>query len=780
MLIARMAGFLIGISLPLTLQAKEDTSRTKLAAIKSTLVRPTIEKFPALGDRRELSSAEQELLTRRYPREIRRSVESVLERFWSLDLLKALSSAGTTSFVTTTQRQDDWLRRVDESMVFSGCGIKAPAPQERLQLTYLSLQGYKQFEDSQELTTATGRDMFAGIPAADFCEREPGNHIPVDYALRFSPWEVASHLASSSRLEATLVNLIMKPDGLSIDSDISDTNVISHETSDHHSHGWMDALDRLNGRIKLGALSLSDLANLIRRDTSIEQSVRSLVLAAAVSASPLKKDCETRGGLWSEVRWNERGWLELFACRSVDKNQIGFVLAAEEGDLAEGTVILSTVVQSLRIEGKLDADSDEFSVRYIDSSKSINSEIWFTQSGDVKAARDGDSSESRHVFFGDRGDVEWINQLRGVKTLRNISWYKNGQPRSFDVIDEGGRVTFRGGFYADGRPHYWQPYQNGKKDGALIWWFPSGARAGELEFAGGRRFGVGSVFYENGVEGFHGEYSDDQLHGRMLWRDPHGRTLFSLNYTGGKAHGLMEIRHGGRTIAEARFEGGSVEGHVLVRNRKGLVVGDIPYRAGLLNGEVILRDSTGSMRVRSPWHEGQLHGETEIWYASKVKAAYCQFDNGQLQQWGSFRPDSSFRYVGKVSSEGSGRASIDYYAGNPAPVVRCRAEDWMIDECESVHSGVRRPAPRLKDILKIWSRNDGFRFSPDKCGGYFQTFDVSPFADMVDGEVKINFRVKDACKEIGLATSIDCKASLKTGAWTVDTCKSSMIRDDEF
>lgn len=747
--------------------------------IKSRLVRPTITVVPSLGERQGVTSAERDLISKKYPVSMRKSIEETINFFWSVDLLRSLAAAGSLSFESSSESKDDWLHRIDVTDDRMGCGIAAAAKEDRIQLTYLNAYGFKKIEDSKELVGVTGRDLFAGIPVADFCERSPGSRVPVDFALRFSPWDIASQLASSSRLEASLVNLILKPDGLAVDADLSDSSQHHHDKSDYHEHGWMDALDRLDKTIKKGALSLSDLANLTRRDQAIEQSVRSMILAAAVSAPHLRKDCERIKGVWTEVKWAAGDNLELFSCRNKNNEQVGFVFAVEEGDLAEGTITLSTLNGSFRIEAKLDAEADEFSVRYNDPTKSINSEIWFTKEGAVRSVKDIAASGSRHVFFDEKRQLVWSNVLGDDKTVRNVSWYRDGQPRSFQLTDDGGRILGSGGFFPNGRPQYWMPYQGGKKDGKLIWWFSNGKIAGELEYAGGKRFGLGSVFYENGVEGFHGEYSDDQVHGKMLWRDPSGRSLFSMAYVGGKAHGLMEIRHGGRTIAEARFHGGSVEGTVIVRNDRGMIVGEIPYQAGLLDGQVILRDASGAIRVTSNWDEGQLDGETEAWYSSNKKAGYCRFDDGHLLEWGSFRPDSAFRYAGKVNSSKEGRATIEYFAGNPSPGIRCKTEDWIIEECDVFASGKSNPMPRLRDFAKNLSLNQKFRFQPDKCGGYTKAYDVSSFTDVMDGDVQIDFRVKDSCKDLGLATSIRCKASVHAKAWSVQGCESISLTDPD-
>jgi antitoxin component YwqK of YwqJK toxin-antitoxin module len=779
---AKIAAFLAIVVSSSKSFASNNPPIARLSETRSQMVRPAIARLPSLSERRGLTSAENDLFNRKYSPQAAKEIETTAIKFWSLDLLKALAAASNLSFDEGSDDAEEWLKRFD---VTSPLGVSRSSSssfglQDQIQLTFLSSSGFVRLENSQELVSASGRDMFAGVPAADFCERKPGVSVPVDYSLKFSPWEVATRLASSSRLEISLLNLILNPDALAIDLDFSERQKNKKNLHYEHAHGWADVLDRMDASIKNRTLKLSDLANLTRRDTGVEQTARSLILAAAVSAPSLRKSCESIGGIWSEVRWGDNDWLELVACRAPDRTQRGFVLAVDDGDLVEGTVVFSTIVHSLRIEAKLDAETEKFSVRFLDPSKSIDSEIWFTEDGKVREVKDGNGPEQRRVMFDSNGQVQMINHLSAVKNLRNLSWYSSGHPKSFQATDEKGEILAHGGFYENGTPKFWQPYLSGRKDGKLIWWFSNGTTAGEVEFAAGRRFGFGSVYYENGVEGYHGEYADDQLHGKMVWRDPAGRSLFTLGYTGGKAHGLLEIRHGGRTMAEARFHGGAVEGTVLVRNQKGLVVGEVPYQAGLLDGGVILRDSNGSVRVSSAWNDGQLDGETEIWYASKAKASYCKFDEGHLIEWASFRPDATYRYAGKVSSIKEGLAVIEYFGGGVAPNLRCKTNDWSIDDCESITGVKTHPAPKLRDFAKSLASNEAFVFKPEKCGGFSQSFDVSPFADLLNGSAEIIFRVKGACNEVGLATSIRCRAGLKGGAWYVDGCDSISAVDHEY
>ena len=148
--------------------------------------------------------------------------------------------------------------------------------------------------------------------------------------------------------------------------------------------------------------------------------------------------------------------------------------------------------------------------------------------------------------------------------------------------------------------------------------------------------------------------------------------------------------------------------------------------------------------------------------------------------WVSYRPDASLRYSGKVESITEGRAHIQYFGGGVAPNLRCRTRDWVIEQCDSVYGGKTRSGLRLKDFARSLSENENFQFMPEKCGGYSQSFDVSPFTDRISGSLDINFRVKGSCRELGLATSVKCRADVRNVVWSARGCESTSFSDHDF
>ena len=495
-----------------------------LDAIKRSLTRPIATPLPILKDENVTLVAQSEVarLSKYNSLSFSKSEIQAIRDFWSTKTLRALVAVGGSY---PRYQHDDhhsaWFSRADVSGGDLGGGALKPSLDERIQLTFLSKDGYQREETSQELVSEIGPERFAGFSVADFCEPRPGSHVPVDFALRFSPWDVAVINASSSRLEASLFNLMRQPDALAIDPDLVQNQAEVSTPNHDHRHVWQETLERLDKPISRQKLRLSDLARIVQRDHAIESSARQIVLGAFADASTLRTRCVRGRGVWEELRWRDRGWLELLSCRSDSQGSEGYSLLVEAGDLVEGSIVFSSSLPGLKIEAFLDADNEELSIRYESSRLALQSMIWLSKDGTVRATKDVIGGLTQHWIYDDQGRVIWANQVSSLSEIRDISWYADGRPKSFSLYDQTGLVG-KGGFHSNGRPRYWQPYAFGKKSGDLVWWFSDGHRAGVLGFSGGKRFGVGRIFYENGIEGFSAEYADDQLHGQMSWRDPSG------------------------------------------------------------------------------------------------------------------------------------------------------------------------------------------------------------------------------------------------------------------
>lgn len=767
--------------------AAGETEFSSLNDVKRVLIRPSVIRPPSLDKRSGLTESEIKFFKSKFSGRDFHKIEVTARLFWRVPLLSALAAAADESAESGVDPDDEWISRYYDSYRPKIFGDRQSFGYLPIRMVYMSREGFARVEASEELTPSSGRDLLAGIPVADFCERNPGSDVPEDFAVRFSPWDLGVSLVSSTRLEASLLDLVQHPDAFDFEVSTGDEPVdraLPHSEDgfgDEFEHGdvtgWDGVLLRFDSRIKSGTLKINELVAQTRKDQSIDQSTRRLLLATAVSAQNLKSSCEVEGGVWRELTWTKEGWLELFSCLDKDGRQLGAVFRVEDGDFSGGEAIFSLVSEHVRFEAILNSESEGLRVRYVQGQETLNSEYWYAGTGAVRAARNAATGSGVAVAFTSKGEVEWINQVEGLKGYRYISWYPHGSLRSAELLDQRGLVLGAAGFHPNGSPKFWQPIRDGKKDGLMIWWHQNGTLAGQQEFNGNRRFGRGNAYYDNGTEGFSANYADDLPHGRMVWRDPSNRPLVTIGFSGGRPHGDLEIHHGGRILAQAKFDGGTVQGNLTLRSPKSQASVEIPYRSGLISGGVILRDGSGVVRVKSEWLDGQLDGTTESTYVSGKKASDCTFKNGHLVAWASYRPDSIPRYQGEVQSFRDGKATINYYGGADKPRLKCRTFEWLLSDCEAISNGKPKAAPALKDLMAKVLAGGPLKFKPEKCGGAIRSFNVAPLTDLPGGKVELTYRVKELCPTADLATGLQCALDLSGGAWKISTCVYS---DDDL
>lgn len=766
-----------GASLPPSIE-------NKIQRLKEKVDLPRKNTVPSLDTRAGLTQQEGALLTVTLAPDSYKKAVVAAEMFWQSPLLTSIVSVGRSSFIEDSDPQiEDWVSFGTEENLGLLFGKKELSNFPVVNTVYLSGEGFSKIQSSKEMVPASGRDLLASVAVADFCERTPGKSIPFDFSIRFSPWDFASKLAASSRLELSLLELVLQPDALKFSGDDEDED--EDEQGDDEavddkaenldlidlvdSGGWDLALSQFESQINAGTLSVAQLATKIRRDVGIEQRIRRLVLAAAVATTGFKKNCDGNGGKWRELFWTKDHWLEFFSCRNAAGKDVGPLFTIEDGNFKNGQMEFLTASGPVKIKASVAGRRAGMRTQLLFDEKPMGMDTWFSSDGSVLATDDHSGNIPAAFVFDQKGQCVWSRINATDTTLKNESWYSNGAVKSFIYEPTDGTTSAMVGYHKNGLPKYWLPIRSGRPDGKFLWWHPSGKIAGELDYVAGKRFGIGRLYYENGSDGFRADYSEDTPHGRLIWRDPAGHPLFSLGFTGGKANGLLEIRYGGRHIAEARFEAGVVEGTVILRNVRGIGVAEIPYRGGLLNGTVILRDGVGATRVKSNWLDGQADGDTDSNYSSGVAASLCKFKNGELQEWKSFDPSSKLRYSGKVSSPGAGVSEIDFYGGSNQAVLKCVSKEWSIESCLAIDGDRRIKFPSLKDFIPQIEDAGDLKFKPERCGGVVRALDVSPFVDHGTGNVEVTYRTKEMCP-VNLATAMQCDVIFENGKWTPSTC----------
>jgi antitoxin component YwqK of YwqJK toxin-antitoxin module len=802
-------------------QAAGERELAVLNAERQSLRRPTVTAPRDLNQRDGLTPEETEILAPLIAATEFKQTELAARDFWRAPIMKALADLYRGSQSESFDQDDEWISSFTEtspneeldqyfdqyfdqrfgkrSDKHSNYG--AENTQIRLSATpivFLSQTGFRRLQTSEELMVASGRDLLGSVPVADFCETKPGRDLPVDFSARFSPWDFGAALASSTRLDATLMDLALQPDPFDpMDSKVAaneaddndDFDVIDdsldHADSDDGDElddaplpddedGWKGVLAQFEDRIKKRKLSLTEFTAKIRGQKSLSQSIRRFVIAAAVASVELQKSCKIRGGAWSEMVWDGAHALDFFACRSLKGDVLGPRLTVENGDMSEGQIAFSTRAGDVEFVGVLASGTTMLKAGMLQAGKTIGFEYLFGTGGQIRAARNFNRFNGAWFFFDQKKNLDFVQNIPFDRAHIDVSFYGDGRLRGFSHMNAASKVDYVASFYASGQPRFYLPISDGKPNGTLYWWHPSGQLAGELTYVSGKRFGDGRLIYPNGIEGFRAGYADDRPHGRMIWRDPAGNVLFSLGYVAGKAHGIMEIKQGERLVGSVRFDGGTVDGIINLRNARGVIVAEIPYKGGLLNGDVIFRDAGGMIRAKSRWVDGQADGATEAYYVSGGLASRCQFANGQLIDWSSLRPDGTPRYRGSSKDPSRGIADIDFFAGGNVSLIRCHTKEWIIDQCGSAGK-TQVLAPEMRVLMGHVMDPGDLQFKPERCGGASRAMDVTDFVDQSRGHMSINYRVKELCRGADLATGLQCEVAFSGKQWSIKSC---VLTDD--
>jgi antitoxin component YwqK of YwqJK toxin-antitoxin module len=744
--------------------ANGDPELDSLKEFRSRITRPGLIRPEPITNRAGLSPADKKLVTAALPRLDERKIDALAREFWVSPLLRAMLGLRKSFQDGDFESDDEWISESRERLRQTETNAASPSAQGRVLrdplVLYLSQSGFNRQALSEEMVALTGREVLGGVPVADFFEDDPGRDVPAHFSRTFSPWDFGVRLASASRLDATLLGLMSNPDPFErLTSEDSDD-----ENPDEEENAWDIVMDQLEARIASGNISLSEFSARMKASSILSGDVKRLLTAAAVTSVSARRDCALREGSWREVFWDSGDDLVLFACLGSDQSPKGPVFKIEDGDIEDGNVELSLRDGALEFRGI--ATSEGLLVETIVNGATIGARHLFWDDGTVRAIGAG-GSPSLSGYFAKNGALEWVDRIPSDKNISQAAFYAAGSLR-YLVIRNEPDVARVGGFFPSGQPKFSIPYRNGKLDGTAFWWHPSGQLAGEITFSGGKRFGIGRLTYQNGVEGFRAEYGDDQPHGRLIWRDPAGRQLFSIGFVGGKAHGLLELKAGGRIVAEARFDGGAVDGTVLLRNSKGITVATIPFKAGLETGQMVFRDGAGNSRIKSDWSDGKMTGTAESFYSGGTVASRVIFDQGKLRSWLSQRPDGTIRYKGKVASDSDGVATVDFFAVGAEPTLRCQTKDWKLEHC--LAGSQKAPMPALKDLIAKIREPGDLAFKPERCGGAVRSIDVTDLIDQSGGTANVTYRVKELCRAPDLATGLDCEVELTGKAWTISEC----------
>ncbi len=187
---------------------------------------------------------------------------------------------------------------------------------------------------------------------------------------------------------------------------------------------------------------------------------------------------------------------------------------------------------------------------------------------------DGNKSQEGN-YVNDLKDSEWkswykgniyssLNQYgNGKKHGVQKYWYNNGQLMQQQNFDDD-KLVYDWKWFDNGRPHSFEYYENGLKDGTFRTYADPRESSDTLpisvdNYSNGKREGLHSAYYHGKLseEIF---YKDDKLDGTFKKWDTNGMLGISENYVKGNRDGLCKYFNHGKCIREVIYSNGKING----------------------------------------------------------------------------------------------------------------------------------------------------------------------------------------------------------------------------
>lgn len=184
------------------------------------------------------------------------------------------------------------------------------------------------------------------------------------------------------------------------------------------TRGWDLALSQFEPQIKAGTLSIAELATKIRRDVGIEQRIRRLVLAAAVSSTGFKKNCDGNGGKWRELFWTKDHWLEFFSCRNTAGKDVGPLFTIEDGNFKNGQMEFLTASGLVKIKASVAGRYAGMRTQLLFDEKPMGMDTWFSSDGSVLATDEHTGNIPAAYVFDQKGQGVWSSMNATDTTLK--------------------------------------------------------------------------------------------------------------------------------------------------------------------------------------------------------------------------------------------------------------------------------------------------------------------------------------------------------------------------
>jgi antitoxin component YwqK of YwqJK toxin-antitoxin module len=125
----------------------------------------------------------------------------------------------------------------------------------------------------------------------------------------------------------------------------------------------------------------------------------------------------------------------------------------------------------------------------------------------------------------------------GIRARAELFYQDGTRAASGIYVDEKKDSIWKYFSYYDGRPAFFETFNNGLKEGSSGVWYPNGELSELFWYENNMRHGPWQQYYENGAVRIDARFENDLRHGGFTFYSPSGRIEFSGEYYRNRKHG---------------------------------------------------------------------------------------------------------------------------------------------------------------------------------------------------------------------------------------------------
>lgn len=525
----------------------------------------------------------------------------------------------------------------------------------------------------------------------------------------------------------------------------------------------------------------------------------------AESARTLKRDCVSKGNLWTEGVVKNGSELNLMGCFTPSGRRIGLG-ASFVGDAFPWsglfTMHAADASGTTAVHATLDAAEALLRVSTFAGETLVKNgpEMIYAAAGPAIAlnfntpdALRSKAGEYEVFEWHNDGHLKMIGRRNAGSPVDERSYYASGTLAGHVTFNHARLVSYRE-WFDNQRPAEDTLFDSdGSMHGMRRWWHRNGRPAGEIAYKNGQPDGAMLLWYDGGKTGVRATYKNGALDGDVHWAYEDGGNLYDGHFTDDKADGVVRLTlASGIVVSERLFQRGEPVGNWVAFDAQGRPAQEFSFKNGQKDGKSLLKYPTGQTAVELVWKAGQLEGALRSFYQNGQVAAICDYEHDRLVAFQRFHETGEQAMDGHVVDQGTGSGQFTTYRLNASPVISCKLTHWEPTACrvfdqqsrELTLPGYRALTAHVEAVngLDAEGLNTGklLQWRPELCGGYELKYNFDPLIDYGQDLVTVTISAKESCQREGLAEALYCSVSLLGGHVKADPCSMAGGDDGEM